>query len=146
MKATSHIPRGFHTVTPYLVVQNVERLLTFLKHAFNAEELLRMSGPDGSVGHAMVKIGDSLIEMGEAQGQWKPMPAGLHFYVEDADAVYKRAIDAGGTSLHEPKDMFYGERSGAVKDPSGNHWYIATHIEDLSDEEMQQRAAAAAQG
>lgn len=143
MKATSHIPAGFHTVTPYLVVQHVDRLLTFLKQAFGAEEVLRMPRADGSIAHAMVKIGDSLIQMGEPHGQWTPMPAGLHIYVKDIDTVYKRAIDAGATSVHEPVDMFYGERSGAVKDPSGNHWYIATHTDDLSDEELRQRAAAA---
>ncbi len=141
-RATSYKPAGFYSVTPYLTAQGVPKLLEFLKNAFGAEVLYCQQRPDGTIGHAQVRIGDSIVEMGEAPEQWKAMKAALHLYVPDADTVYKRAIEAGGTSLHEPADMFYGERSGGVMDPSGNHWYIATHTEDLTEEELKQRMEA----
>src|ERR1035437_3384908 len=123
-KSVKPIPDGAHTVTPYLVVEGVPKLIDFLKQAFGAEELFRMARPDGGVMHAEVKIGDSMIMIGEAMGQWKPKPCSLYLYVEDVDAVYQRAIQAGGTSVGEPKDQFYGDRSGGVTDPCGNHWEI----------------------
>ena len=141
-KSVKPIPDGAHTVTPYLVVEGVPKLIDFLKQAFGAEELFRMARPDGGVMHAEVKIGDSMIMIGEAMGQWKPKPCSLYLYVEDVDAVYQRAIQAGGTSVGEPKDQFYGDRSGGVTDPCGNHWGTGTHIEDVSREEMEKRAAA----
>ena len=141
-KAASYKPAGFHAVTPYLTVQGVPKLIEFLQRAFGAEDLYVAKRPDGTIGHARVRIGDSLVEMGEASDQWKAMKASLHLYVPDADATYRRAMAAGGTSLLEPTDMFYGERSGGVTDPCGNHWYIATFMEELTDEEMQQRASA----
>lgn len=139
----SHIPEGFHTVTPYLVVPGVARLLDFLREAFGAEELGRYAGPDGRIMHALVKIGDAMVEMGEPSGDWAPMPCSLHLYVEDADAVYARAIQAGATSLYEPDVKAYGDREAGVRDPSGNFWYIATRQEQVSPEEFEQRAAAA---
>jgi PhnB protein len=104
------------------------------------------SRPDGTIGHAEVKIADSVIMMGEASEQWKPMPAGpagLYTYVGDSDAVYKRALEAGATSIMEPTDRFYGDCNAAVKDPSGNIWFIATHKADVMREEMAKRAQAA---
>lgn len=136
------IPDGFHTVTPYLTVQGANQLLEFMKTAFDAEEVLCMKQPDGTIKHAAVKIGDSMVEMSEAKGEWTPMPGAIHLYVSDADAVYQRSLQAGATSLQEPTDMYYGERGAAVKDPVGNHWYIATHVEDLSPEELAKREVA----
>jgi PhnB protein len=134
------IPEGFHTVTPYLTVHGVAKLMDFLKQAFDAKEIERMPGPDGKIGHAQMKIGDSMIMMGEAMGQWGPMPASLYLYVPDTDALYKRAIQAGATSVMEPADQFYGDRNAGVKDSSGNLWWIATHKEDVPADELKNRA------
>lgn len=135
------IPEGYHTVTPYLVVQEAAKLIDFLKQAFDAEEIHRMARPDGTIMHAEIKIGDSRVMMAEASGDVKPMPAMLHLYVEDTDAVYRQALQAGATSLREPEDQFYGDRIGGVRDSFGNQWWMATHIEDVSPEEMARRAA-----
>lgn len=126
-RSVDPIPKGFHSVTTYLVCPGVPRLLDFLKQAFGAQETIRTNRPDGSVSHAAVKIGDSMVEMGEPMEPGKAMTAALHYYVEDADSVYRRALKAGGTSLYEPTDQEYGDREAGVKDPSGNDWYIATH-------------------
>ncbi|MBI1879221.1 MAG: VOC family protein [Chloroflexi bacterium] len=140
--AVKPIPAGHHTITPYLVIKGAAQLIDFMKQAFAAEEIQRMALPDGSIMHAEVRIGDSMVMMGEASDQYPPMPAMLHLYVEDADAVYKRALQAGATSLREPVDEFYGDRIGGVKDSFGNQWWIATHIEDVSPAEMARREAA----
>ena len=142
--AVKSIPDGFHTVTPYLVVPGVSTLLDFLKQAFDAQELLSpMLRADGSVGHAEVKIGDSIIMMGEPMGDMQPMPCSLYLYVQDADAVYQRALQAGATSLMEPADQFYRDRSAGVQDTVGNQWCIATRQEDVPPDEMLKRARAA---
>lgn len=125
----SHIPEGFHTLTPYPVVHGVARLLDFLREAFDAEELGRYAGPDGRIMHAVVRIGDSMLEMGEPSAEWDPMPCSLHVYVQDARATYARALAAGGVSLYEPSLKPYGDLEGGVRDPSGNIWYIATRQE-----------------
>ncbi len=135
------IPEGYHTITPYLVGQGVAQLIDFLKQAFHAEEIYRMAQSDGTVTHAEVKIGDSIIMMGEAGEEHPPLPAMLHLYVDDVDAVYNRAVQAGAASLREPENQFYGDRTGGVQDSSGNQWWIATHIEDVSPEELARRAA-----
>jgi PhnB protein len=121
-----HLPEGFHTITPYPIVQGVACLLDFLRDAFGAEELGRYTGPDGRIMHAEVRIGDSVLEMGEPSTDWTPMPSSLHMYVEDAEAVYARALAAGGVSLYEPSIKPYGDCEAGVRDPSGNFWYIAT--------------------
>jgi PhnB protein len=141
MTTTKPIPEGYHTVTPYILVQGAaEKLIDFMKRAFNARETERYSMPDGSIGHAEVRIGDSVIMIADAQGEeYKPMAAGIHLYVEDCDATYKRAIEAGATSVREPVDQFYGDRSAGVNDQFGNKWWIATHKEDLSNEEIAKR-------
>jgi PhnB protein len=131
-----------NTVTPYLTVQGAAKLIDFLKQAFEAKEIHCMTRPDGVIGHAEVRIGDSVVMMSEACGEWKPMPAMLYLYVEDMDAVYQRALEKGATSLREPMDQFYGDRSGGVQDPCGNHWHIATHKEDIPPEELARRAEA----
>jgi PhnB protein len=139
------IPEGYHTVTPYLVVSGVAQLIDFLKEAFAAEETVRMAQPDGTVNHAEMRIGDSLVMMGEASEEHEAIPAMLHLYVEDVDRVFRRAVKAGGTVLSEPADKFYGDRMGGVKDASGNQWWIATHIEDVSPEEIGRRQEALAE-
>ncbi len=138
------IPDGYHTVTPYLTVDGADTLLAFVKQAFGAEETVMMPSHDGTIGHAEVTIGDSVVMMGEAAGsdQGVAMPASIFLYVADADATYRRAIDAGGISLREPTDQFYGDRMAGVRDPVGNQWWIATHIEDVPPEEMARRVEA----
>jgi uncharacterized glyoxalase superfamily protein PhnB len=126
-RSVNPVPKGFHSVTTYLVSPGVPRLLDFLKQAFGAEETIRTNRPDGSVSHAAVKIGDSVVEMGEPMEPGKVMTAALHHYVKDVDNVYRNALRAGGTSLYEPTDQEYGDCEAGVRDPSGNDWYIATH-------------------
>ena len=141
--AVKPIPDGYHTVTPYLTVQGVPKLIDFLKQAFEAQEIERMAQPDGTIRHAEVRIGDSVVMMGEAGGEREPMPSSIYLYVNDTDSVYRRALQAGATSLMEPADQFYGDRSAGVKDPSGNYWWIATHKEDVPPDELKRRAEAA---
>ncbi|MCI0356834.1 MAG: VOC family protein [Acidobacteria bacterium] len=124
----TYVPsKDFHTLTPYLIVKGASKLFDFCLQAFGAEEKGRVPLPDGTVQHAEIQIGDSMVEMGDAGGKWAPMPAALHLYVPDADAVYERAIAAGATSLYAPMDQPYGDREGGITDPCGNSWYIATH-------------------
>ena len=141
MKPKSHIPAGFHTVNSYLIVEGAAKLMEFAKQVFGAEEVLRISQPDGKVGHAEIRIGDSVIETADACEAWKAMPASLHVYVPDADATYRKALEAGAESLSEPSDKFYGERSASVRDAAGNVWHIATLIEELTKTQMLERAA-----
>jgi PhnB protein len=140
--AVKPIPDGYHSVTPYLMVQGVAALIDFLKQAFGADEIFRMPRPDGAIMHAEVKIGDSMIMMGEAMGEHQPMPGSIYLYVNDADAVYQRALQAGATTMMEPGDQFWGDRQAGIKDPVGNFWWIATHQEDVSPEELAKRAEA----
>jgi PhnB protein len=140
--AVKPIPEGYRSVTPYLTIEGVARLLEFVKAALDGQERERITGPDGRIVHAEVRIGDSVVMMGEARGDWKPMPGTIYLYTTDADATYKRALKAGATSLAEPANQFYGDRHAAVRDPVGNVWWIATHIEDVSPEEIQKRAKA----
>ncbi len=141
--AVKPIPDGYHTVTPYLTVQRAAKLIEFLQQAFEAREIERMTQPDGTIRHAEVRIGDSVVMMSESGGEREPMPSAIYLYVNDTDAVYKRALQAGATSLMEPADQFYGDRSAGVKDLSGNYWWIATHKEDVPPEELKKRAEAA---
>jgi uncharacterized glyoxalase superfamily protein PhnB len=136
------IPEGCHSITPYLTVPDAARLVEFLKQAFDGIERARISRPDGTVLHTQVRVGDSLLMIGEPQGQWKPRPSMLYFYVADVDAMYKRAIAAGAKSVIEPTNMFYGDRTASVKDMADNDWWIATHIEDLTTAQIQERATA----
>jgi PhnB protein len=138
--AVRAIPEGFHSVTPYMTIQGVAKLIDFLKQAFEAEEIERMTGPNGAVGHAQLRIGDSMVMMGEAASPEKAMPCAMYLYVNDTDASYKRAIAAGASSIMAPADQFYGDRNAGVKDPSGNFWWIATHVEDVAPEELARRA------
>jgi len=137
------IPEGYHTVTSFLTVRGAVELIEFLKMAFNAREKERIMMPNGALAHAEVIIGDSTIMLGEPMGgDCVPMPGAFYLYLEDMDAVYKRALEAGATSTMEPADQFWGDRLAAVKDRFGNIWNLATHVEDVSAEEMQRRMAA----
>jgi uncharacterized glyoxalase superfamily protein PhnB len=137
------IPDGYHSITPFLIVDGAPELIDFAKQAFGAEETFRMPGPGGQIMHAEMRIGDSMMMLSDASPENPPMPAMIHLYVPDAEAVYKRALQAGASSIREPADQFYGDRSAGVKDRFGNQWWLATHIEDVSPEEMEKRAAAA---
>jgi len=138
------IPEGFRTITPYFTVQGVPRLIEFLKQAFEAEEIHRSVTPDGIVMNAELRIGNSMVLMGEAPKgitDLKIMTSMLYMYVIDSDSVYERAIEAGGKAIREPADQIYGDRVGAIEDPCGNQWWIATRRESVSDEELRLRMA-----
>jgi len=147
-KAKSPIPEGMHTITAHLAVRDAAKAIDFYKRALGAEELFRMEGPGGKIGHAELKIGDSVIFLAEEfpQANCKsPQTLGgttcsIHLYVPDADASFKKATDAGAKVAMPLADMFWGDRYGTVVDPFGHSWGIATHIEDLKPEEIDQRA------
>ena len=144
------VPDGYHTVTPYLIVNDGPAALEFYKKAFGAVELLRMPRPDGRIGHAEIKIGDSPVMLADEHpeiGALSPQsvggsPVSIHLYVADVDAMFKQAVAAGASVVRPVQKQFYGDRTGGVKDPFGYQWYIATHVEDISPEELQRRAAA----
>ena len=144
------IPEGYHSVTPYLCVDGAARAIEFYKEAFGATEVMRMEAPGGKIGHAEIKIGDSVIMLADEHPELNfrsPQTIGgtsAHFmiYVEDVDARVERAVAAGARLTRPVKDQFYGDRGGGVEDPFGHHWYIATHIEDLSPEEIRRRMDA----
>jgi PhnB protein len=145
------IPDGYHTVTPYLIVDDAAAALEFYKNAFGATELFRMGAPGGKVGHAEIKIGDSPIMLADEfpeMGARSPKsiggtPVSILLYVENVDEMAPRAVAAGAKVLREVKDQFYGDRSGTFEDPFGHTWTIATHTEDVTAEEMHRRVAAA---
>ncbi len=140
--AVEPIPEGYHTVTPYIVAQGVPHLIDFLKQTFGGREVERLTRPDGSVVHAEVRIGDSIVMMGESTDDARSMPAMIYLYVQDVDATYDRALKAGAISVREPADQFYGDRTAGVSDRWSNIWYIATHKEDVPSEELQRRFLA----
>jgi PhnB protein len=132
-------PEGCQTVIPYLVMPDPERTVEFLVTAFGATVKERMKDKAGAVQHAEVRIGDSVLMLGRARGEWTPMPCSLYVYVPDTDEAYRRALKAGARSVMEPANQFYGDRNAGVKDAAGNTWWLATHVEDVSPEEMQRR-------
>ena len=140
--AVKAIPEGYHTVTPYLIVNDAATVLEFAAKAFDAQERFRFDTSDGKIGHAEVQIGDSVVMVADAStsDQGQHMQGVLHLYVENMDELYQRALDAGATSIREPADQFYGDRTAGVRDAAGNHWWLSTHIEDVSPEEMERRA------
>jgi PhnB protein len=148
--STKPIPDGYPAITPYLIIDGAAAAIDFYKQNFGATERMRMGAPGGRVGHAELLIGGSLImladefpEMGARGPQpGAGAPVALHLYMEDVDAVVARAVAAGAKLEREVKTQFYGDRSGSIVDPFGHHWNIATHVEDVSPEEMQRRAAA----
>ncbi|SHF08312.1 Uncharacterized conserved protein PhnB, glyoxalase superfamily [Fodinibius roseus] len=130
----------YHTATPYLLVEGVAGLVDFLANAFGAEKTIWLERNNGSIMHVEVQIGDSIIMMGEPTDEFDSMPGSIYLRVEDCDATYQKALESGGESIMEPTDMHHaGERYGGIKDPAGNIWWIATHIEDVSPEEQQRR-------
>ena len=131
-KGQKYIPEGFRTVTPSLHPVRAEPVIHFLQRAFGAAHVQKHASPDGVILHATLTIGDSMLEMGEAHGPYQPMPSMFHLYVADVDNLYRRALNAGGTSITEPADQPYGDRVAGVKDPFGNQWYIATRIRDAA--------------
>lgn len=139
------IPASFRAGTPYpyLAVHHVRETIDFLKAAFGAGELEVHAMPDGRIMNAILRVGETMIFLGEKGPSDKAWPAMLYQYVENVDAVFQRAVRAGGKVIREPQDLFYGERSGAIEDPSGNQWWLATRVEDLSPEEMMARAKKA---
>ena len=149
--AVKPIPDGYHSVTPYLIVNDAARALEFYKKAFDAVELMRMPGPDGKIGHAELKIGDSHVMLSDPFPQASTTPpkelggtsASIFMYVEDVDAVVQKAVDAGATVTMEVEDQFWGDRFGSITDPFGHNWSIATHVEDLTPEEIEERGKAA---
>ena len=148
------IPDGYHSVTPYLIIKGAADAIDFYKKAFGATELFRMAQPDGKIGHAEIKIGDSPIMLADEFPEMKylgPQTLGgssvsLMIYVDDVDSVFNQAIAAGGRQERPVEDKFYGDRGGSLVDPFGHVWHIATHKEDVSPEEMEKRAAAAHPG
>jgi PhnB protein len=149
--AVKPIPEGYHTVTPYLAVDDANAAIEWYGRAFGATERGRMPGPDGKIAHAEIQIGDSVIMLSDPfpQSSLKPpkelggSASGLFFYVEDVDSVVQDAVDAGGTITMPVEDQFWGDRYGKVTDPFGHEWQIATHVEDVEPEEMERRAAEA---
>ena len=150
MSTVKHVPAGFYSITPYLILKDAAAAIRFYQRAFGAKEIGRISMPDGLVGHAELQIGDSRIMLAEEMPAWKnKSPAtlggtcvGIALYVPDVDATCQRALDAGATQLEAVKDQFYGDRSGSLSDPFGHNWHIMTHIEDVSFPEMQKRCDA----
>ena len=149
--AAKPIPDGYHSVTPYLCVEGAARAIEFYKKAFSATERMRIAQPDGRVGHAELQIGDSVIMLSDEfpeMGARSPQslggsPVSIHLYVEDADAIFKMAVAAGAKIKRPIADHFYGDRLGGVEDPFGHTWWISTHKEDLSPQEIERRAASA---
>jgi len=149
--AVKPIPDGYHAVTPYLIVQGAARAIDFYKTAFGATELMRIGGPGGKIGHAEIKIGDSAVMLADEHpdmGYRSPQSLGgagvsLMLYVEQVDTVFKRAISAGAKELRPVVNQFYGDRSGTLEDPFGHVWTVATHVEDLSAEELDRRVKEA---
>ena len=132
-------PDRYHSVTPYLIVADAQKLIDFLIAVFGASVESQMVKPDGKIGHTEVKIGDSIIMLGEAMEGYPPLSSMLYIYVDDADATYAAAIEAGATAITPVADQFYGDRSGGVKDAWGISWWLATHKKDVSTAEMEKR-------
>jgi PhnB protein len=147
--SVSPVPAGYHSLTPYLIVDGGVRALSWYVEAFGARELMRLSAPGGKIGHAEIEIGDSRVmladesaEMGaKAPGAFGGSPVSLHLYVPDVDATINKAVTAGATIKSQPEDKFYGDRLGSLVDPFGHTWHISTHIEDVSVEEIERRIA-----
>lgn len=139
--AVKPIPDGYSNVIPYIICKNTQGVIDFAQKTFGAKVEGTSKGEDGTIYHVSLHIRDSAIMLSEGSDKWPAMPAMVYIYVEDVDAVYQKGLDAGGESLREPTNEFYGDRSCGLKDVSGNQWWIATHVEDVSREEMDKRQA-----
>ena len=153
MASVKPIPEGYHSVTPYLYVRAAASAIDFYKNVFGATEIVRMAGSNGKIMHAELRIGDSIVMLADENPQNGVMSpqtvggysGGLHLYVENVDAVVQKAVESGAKLLHPIKNQFYGDRSGSLLDPFGHMWSVATHVEDVSPEEMKKRMAAMSQ-
>jgi|HubBroStandDraft_5_1064220.scaffolds.fasta_scaffold234523_2 PhnB protein len=151
MSPVKAIPEGYHSIQPYLHIRGAVQAIEFYRKAFGATEIMRMPQPDGRLGHAEIRLGDSVVMLADEYPErgihgpehYGGAPMTLMFYTEDCDGIYQKALAAGAKSVREPTDQFYGDRMAGIEDPFGFQWYIATHIKDLSPEEM--NAAMAAQ-
>jgi PhnB protein len=141
MSKVSPIPAAYGSITPYLVIPRCAEAIDFYARVFGAQETMRMPMPDGSIGHAELKFGDSIVMLASGGAEWPATSSLTCLYVEDCDAVFARAIDAGAKVLEPVTDKFYGDRAGSVLDPFGQRWSIMTHKEDLTAEEVQARMA-----
>lgn len=148
--AVKPIPDGYPILTPYLIVNDGAAAISFYKTAFGAVERMRLAAPGGGIGHAELAIGDAVVMLADEHPDWGALsprsvggtPVGLHLYVGDVDAVVARAVAAGAKLLHAVENKFYGNRNGTIEDPFGHKWYVSTHVEDVSPEEIDRRAAA----
>ena len=148
--AVKPVPQGYNTVTPYLIVKGAVRAIDFYKQAFGASEIMRFPGPNNTIIHAEIRIGDSVVMLADGAGgnefrdpqSLGASPVGLMIYVPEVDKTFKQAVSLGAKQTREVVDQFYGDRSGTLTDPFGHVWTVATHVEDVSPEEMQRRMAA----
>jgi|EndMetStandDraft_4_1072995.scaffolds.fasta_scaffold229214_1 PhnB protein len=138
--AQKFIPEGYPQLSPYLIVDEPAALIQFIADVFGAKETRRHEDDKGRIAHAEMRIGDAVIMMGGASEAWPAAPAAMYVYVEDTDAAYQRGLAAGATSLQEPADQFYGDRSAGIRDRFGNQWFIGTHLEKVSEEELKRRS------
>lgn len=146
------VPEGYHTLTPYLCIDGANAAIAFYKRAFGATERMRLAAPGDRIGHAELQIGDSVVMLADEHPEidfrgpqhHRGSPVHLHLYVQDVDATYRGAVDAGATPVRPVEDQFYGDRSGSVRDPFGHTWHLATHTEDLTQEEVEARMQAMA--
>lgn len=136
------VPEGYHSVNTYLIVDGALELIEFMKRTFNAQGEETVRGPDGRIAHAELRIGDSVVMVADSTAKYPAVASQVYVYLEDVDKAYLRALDAGGSSVQEPTTQFYGDRNAGVEDPTGNFWWIATRVEEVSQEELERRMKA----
>ena len=139
------VPKGYHSVNPFLIVEGASKLIQFLKQTFDAKVEESVNGPDGRIAHAELTVGDSIIMMSDDTSKYGATASHLYVYLENVDLTFKRALEAGASSVQEPADQFYGDRTAGVRDPTGNYWWIAQHVEDVPPEELERRIKARSQ-
>ena len=139
------VPEGYHSVSPFLIVEGASKLIQFLKQTFDAKVEESVNGPDGRIAHAELTVGDSIIMMSDATPKYGATASHRYVYLENVDLTFKRALEAGASSVQEPADQFYGDRTAGVKEPTGNYWWIAQHVEDVPPKELERRIKARSQ-